>query len=217
MVIILLLICIVIVSAYSVYAFQERYRLRKKNEELRDEYRLLRESLELENDSRRARYRIKHEREKIDVIRASLREKYGDHILQEKKILDEVLDYEKEKAKHLSVKFEANVSKNAEDFLLLFSEDEIISFFLNLVDNAIEAAAGSEQVEKKVQVKLDRDLEIINSKKKDCMPGKKTSKAENAIQHGFGLGIIERYCREKNLMIEYTDKESHLVTKIKSK
>ena len=133
-----------LVIVYSAYELIERYRLRKKNEELRDRYTLLKESIEKEGSTLRARYRISHESEKIEAIRSVLRKKYGDHIISELKLLQEIVNFEQSRASEAGVALTANVTKEAEDLLLLFSEDECISFFLNLLDNAIEAAADSE-------------------------------------------------------------------------
>ena len=133
-----------LVIVYSAYELIERYRLRKKNEELRDRYTLLKESIEKEGSTLRARYHISHESEKIEAIRSVLRKKYGDHIISELKLLQEIVNFEQSRASEAGVALTANVTKEAEDLLLLFSEDECISFFLNLLDNAIEAAADSE-------------------------------------------------------------------------
>ena len=205
-------ICIAAAIGYSVYAFRERYLCRKKNEELRDRYKLLKESVETEPDKNRARYRIAHEQEKIDAVKKRLEEKYGEKILTERKLLEEILEVEKEKAEELSVDFSAEVNNDAEDLLLRFSRDEMISFFLNLLDNAIEAAVGSE--EKKVSLTVGNGIQLINSKAKDSMPQEDTSKPD-AEKHGFGLGILEKYCEEKGLLIEYVDRVEHLMTEIK--
>ena len=197
---------------YSIYAFRERYRCRKKNEELRDRYKLLKESIEEEPDKNRARYRIAHEQEKTDAIKKRLKEKYGDRLITERKLLEEILEAEKEKAEALGVTFTVEVLSGAEDLLLCFSQDEMISFFLNLLDNAIEAAAGS--AEKKVSLSVGSSILLTNSKHKDSMPQEKTSK-DDAVKHGFGLGILEKYGEEKGFSIEYVDQGEKLTTEIK--
>ena len=205
--------CIAAAIGYSVYAFRERYLCRKKNEELRDRYKLLKESVENEQDKNRARYRVTHEQEKIDAVKKRLKEKYGQKILTERKLLEEILDIEKEKAEEMAVDFSAEIHNSAEDLLLRFSQDEMISFFINLLDNAIEAAGGSE--EKKVRLIVGSDIRLINSKALGSMPKEETSK-DDAVKHGFGLGILEKYCEEKGLSAIYDDEKRQLVTKIKT-
>ena len=205
--------CIAAAIGYSVYAFRERYLCRKKNEELRDRYKLLKESVENEQDKNRARYRVAHEQEKIDAVKKRLKEKYGQKILTERKRLEEILDIEKEKAEEMAVDFSAEIHNSAEDLLLRFSQDEMISFFINLLDNAIEAAGGSE--EKKVRLIVGSDIRLINSKALGSMPKEETSK-DDAVKHGFGLGILEKYCEEKGLSAIYDDEKRQLVTKIKT-
>lgn len=205
--------CIAAAIGYSVYAFRERYLCRKKNEELRDRYKLLKESVENEQDKNRARYRVAHEQEKIDAVKKRLKEKYGQKILTERKLLEEILDIEKEKAEEMAVDFSAEIHNSAEDLLLRFSQDEMISFFINLLDNAIEAAGGSE--EKKVRLIVGSDIRLINSKALGSMPKEETSK-DDAVKHGFGLGILEKYCEEKGLSAIYDDEKRQLVTKIKT-
>ena len=205
--------CIAAAIGYSVYAFRERYLCRKKNEELRDRYKLLKESVENEQDKNRARYRVAHEQEKIDAVKKRLKEKYGQKILTERKLLEEILDIEKEKAEEMAVDFSAEIHNSAEDLLLRFSQDEMISFFINLLDNAIEAAGGSE--EKKVRLIVGSDIRLIHSKALGSMPKEETSK-DDAVKHGFGLGILEKYCEEKGLSAIYDDEKRQLVTKIKT-
>ena len=205
-------ICIAAAIGYSVNAFRERYLCRKKNEELRDRYRLLKESIENEPDKNRARYRIAHEQEKIDAVKKKLKEKYGEKILTERKLLEEILGIEKAKAEELGVTLTTEVRSEVEDMLLRFSQDEMISFFLNLLDNAIEAAAETE--EKKVGFTAGDRIQLVNSKAKGSMPQGETSK-DDAEKHGFGLGILEKYCGEKGLSIEYVDQGGHLATEIK--
>ena len=207
-------ICIAAAIGYSVFAFRERYLCRKKNEELRDRYKLLKDSIENEPDKNRVRYRIAHEQEKIDLIKKRLKEKYGEKILTERKLLEEILEIEKDKAEKLGVSFTTEVRSEAEDLLLLFSRDEMISFFLNLLDNAIEAATGSKTEGKTVSFMAGENIRIKNSKEERSMPTEKTSK-EDSDQHGFGLGVIEKRRKEKNLDIEYIDGRDYLVTEIK--
>ena len=207
-------ICIAAAIGYSVFAFRERYLCRKKNEELRDRYKLLKDSIENEPDKNRVRYRIAHEQKKIDLVKKRLKEKYGEKILTERKLLEEILEIEKDKAEKLGVSFTTEVRSEAEDLLLLFSRDEMISFFLNLLDNAIEAATGSKTEGKTVSFMAGENIRIKNSKEERSMPTEKTSK-EDSDQHGFGLGVIEKRCKEKNLDIEYIDGRDYLVTEIK--
>ena len=203
--------CVAAAIGYSVYAFRERYLCRKKNEELRDRYKLLKDSIENEPDKNRARYRVAHEQEKIDAVKKRLKEKYGQKILTERKLLKEILDIEKEKAEEMAVDFSAEVHNAAEDLLLRFSQDEMISFFINLLDNAIEAAAGSE--EKEVDLTVGRDIQLINSKAKDSMSENEPGK-EAVEKYGSGSGILEKYCEEKGLSVTYEDEENRLLTKI---
>jgi signal transduction histidine kinase len=206
--------CIAAAIGYSVYAFRERYLCRKKNEELRDRYKLLKESIENEPDKNRARYRVAHEQEKIDAVKKRLKEKYGEKILTERKLLEEILDIEKEKAEEMAVDFSAEIHNSAEDLLIRFSQDEMISFFLNLLDNAIEAAGGSGKGDRAVSFVAGETIRITNSKEESRMPEGKTSK-EDADRHGFGLRVIENICKEKNLSIDYLNRGGFLETEIK--
>ena len=211
-------------TIYAVKSFVERYRLRRKNEELKNHYELLKSSIQSEKNTKRVRYRVSHEQEKIDTIKRRLKENYGDRIILERKVLDEVIEYEKERAGHAKVKFDAVTGKNAGDFLLCFSVEELISFFVNLIDNAVEAAAKCEEGAF-VRFELDKELLLENSicTENDSydehsagavLPGAgNTSKSEKE-KHGFGLGIIEQLCRSKELEIEYTKQGKVLITKI---
>ncbi|GEM_PF-6914826 len=201
---------------YAAFTMWERYRLRKVNEELRDRYKLLKSSLDKEKNHRRAMYRIAHEQEKIETIRMILREKYGSRVVSEHRVLDEIILYESARAKEASVSFHAEVSRDVERILLLFSENECISFFLNLIENAIEAAADAAVEEKKVELSFGKQLQIINSKAENGHPSRITNKSDPG-RHGFGMSILETYCTEKSLDIAYTDCGTELVTLIKQK
>lgn len=211
-----LLLFVIGISGYSIHAFLMRYRLRRKNEGLRDRYRLLKNSIEREGNGRRARYRIAHESKKIDAIHRILHEKYGDRAVTERRLLEEIIGYEKEKADALSISFESEITREAEGFLLLFSEDESIAFFLNLIDNALEATAAS-GAGASVRLHVGNGVELVNSKRENVTPSVTTSKVKDPERHGFGLGIIEEYCREKALTIAYTDNGRQITTVIKSK
>ena len=200
---------------YLIISYVSRYKLRQQNEELKYKLELISNSMETENDMVRAKYRISHEEEKINTIKERLREKYGNRLVLEKKLLEEIVLYEKERAELMEVELRYEIGKYAEEIMLRFSMDENIAFFLNLIDNAVEAASLAEE-HKQVILDIDRVIVVKNTYKNEKIslnPGS-TSK-DNKVMHGFGLGIIRQYCFEKKLSIEYTEEQGFMVTTIR--
>lgn len=74
-------------------------------------------------------------------------------------------------------------------------QNELASIFFNLLDNAIEACEQSKTNKPSITLKTSfqgstLSIQMINSKDKDRIFNKKTSK-KNKDNHGFGLSIIE--------------------------
>ena len=186
---------------YLIISYVSRYKLRQQNEELKYKLELISNSMETENDIVRAKYRISHEEEKINTIK--------------ERLLEEIVLYEKERAELMEVELRYEIGKYAEEIMLRFSMDENIAFFLNLIDNAVEAASLAEE-HKQVILDIDRVIVVKNTYKNGKIslnPGS-TSK-DNKVMHGFGLGIIRQYCFEKKLSIEYTEEQGFMVTTIR--
>ena len=208
----------VILLIYCAYSYVSRYKLRQKNEELKYKLALVDNSIKEENSKLRAKYRITHEEEKIKAIKDRLNNKYGNRLVLENKLLEEILLFEKEKAELSKVEFVYEIQKGSEEIMLRFSADESIAFFLNLFDNAIEAASMAED-KKLVSVIIGRSILLKNTYDKDRSPGfnpGETSK-ESKEKHGFGLGIIRDYCDKKELMLEYSADNEYIVTEIGGK
>lgn len=87
-------------------------------------------------------------------------------------------------------------------------EREIISVFTNLLDNAIEAAARTED-RRFVKARFDADsLLIENGKPEDSHPketGFTTSKIEDASHHGIGTQVVRGIVQKRSLRLRYTD------------
>lgn len=87
-------------------------------------------------------------------------------------------------------------------------EREIISVFTNLLDNAIEAAARTED-RRFVKARFDADsLLIENGKPEDSHPketGFTTSKIEDTSHHGIGTQVVRGIVQKRSLRLRYTD------------
>ena len=114
--------------AYLIYSYISRYRLRQKNEELKYKLDLLKDSLASEESITRARYRISHEESKINTVKKRITQKYGNRLILERKQLEEILLYEKEKADQFNISFSSEIGFGAEVILLKFGENERIAF-----------------------------------------------------------------------------------------
>lgn len=132
-------------------------------------------------------------------------------------ILDTLLRFKMNTAEEMNIKFECakiDVSCN------LLSEQEMVSLFGNLIDNAIEAVLRMEQrsgCSKTVQIEMEAGivknrwiLVVENAKSVDERPeddGFATTK-EDRQHHGIGTKIINKIVRSHHGVIRYTDSGS---------
>lgn len=124
-------------------------------------------------------------------------------------VVDAIIANRKEKMKLLNIEYTESINDLQ---YLKMSRNQLLSLFLNLFDNAIEACAEIER-NRKICLETSKTpegfcIEIGNSKSSVVKPIEHdfiTTK-EDASNHGFGMGIIREIVDEYNGKIEYEDK-----------
>ena len=123
--------------------------------------------------------------------------------------IDSLLNYKLEKAKQVLAEVEYHVSIPVELMPKSFDINVILG---NLLDNAIEAAQGSERKWMKLAMRSEKGVLLIHIANSCAKPPRKTGKRflstkEEMGEHGIGLQNVRRMVERQNgnVEIEYAD------------
>ena len=131
-------------------------------------------------------------------------------------LINAILTGKKELAAHHQIRVDYPVMMLPEEINI--PQSDLSSVFFNLLDNGIESCLNSGAPEPHLSLSASLSagyihIEMRNSKDPSVTFSRRTSKI-NAIDHGFGLSIIEEICKKHDGTYEWKDMGDEFVSTV---
>lgn len=209
--IVLVVLLVVGVAYVQVHYYRERQRTKAECERLEESIgQMQRQYADVAKQNQSYR-QMNHELKKYQWLVQVMRENMG--AVTHGQLLELVLQNKIQEAEHKQITCDVQGTLNGN---LRMDETSLVSLVMNLLDNAIEACAQTE--DRQIQVLIAEDpaaqmlkLEICNSKNisqklyvNEAGTGYRTTKTDRG-SHGYGTQIIQRIVNENGGTIRYVD------------